>query len=116
MKRTGLGGAGELITAFSEGLVQPAGVCAQCRPRQWLGSGDAVIAVASWRMVESTLPTMFSGPASTRRTPSFPMEAVMLPPAPTNIYTLPWTGSTWISPSGAGLGGLGGVFEIGSVA
>ena len=85
MNRTGLGGAGELIIAFSDGLVHPPGVCAQCRPRQRLGSGEEVICVANCRMVCITFVVMSARPASTNKMPSLPIEAVMLPPAPTSM-------------------------------
>src|ERR1700685_4297556 len=39
IKRTGLGGAGELMMALMDGLVQPAGAVEQCNPTQWLGAG-----------------------------------------------------------------------------
>ena len=58
-------------------------------------------------MAAITLSLIEAIPVSTIRTPCSPACTVMLPPAPTSMYTLFWTGRTSISPA-AGAVNFGG--------
>ncbi len=53
---------------------------------------DRIAVITFWLIV--------AVPVSTMSTPSSPACTVMLPPAPISTWTLPCTGSTWISPGG----------------
>ncbi len=72
MKRTGLGGAGELMIAFSDGLDHPPGVPRAMQAHAPVGLGDDVIAVAICSTFDITLVLICATPVSTSRIPSAP--------------------------------------------
>src|SRR4051794_33693061 len=61
-------------------------------------TGEATPA-ASCLIAARILSLIFAEPASTSRNPSGPIDAVMLLPSATSIYTLPCTGRMCTSPS-----------------
>src|SRR2546423_13392430 len=85
MNLIGLGGAGELMVALSDGLVQPPGVCEQCNPTQRVGAVDAVTDFCNSSTVDMIFGVISAGPASTSSTPSLPTDAAMLPQGPTSM-------------------------------
>ena len=115
MKRTGLGGAGELMMAFSDGLVQPPGVRGQCRPRQRLGAGDDVIAVASWSMFDITFVLMSARPGIHQQNAvRADGRGDVAARAHQHVNVALHRQHVDLARSGAACGAGGGVFEIGS--
>ena len=68
------------MTAFMYGLAQPHAP-GQFAPKQVLGVGGVTVALASWLTAASTLSDICADPVFTSRTPSGPIDTVMLVPS-----------------------------------